>query len=102
LAILLRFVVKAVADCHPNILSSSYSVALTFCRKQPKILKGLKLSVIGAAAVIVVILVTAIHFTSGDNNEVNMVEGNDVANFKESSGIHFLEVDAFDNNGWSV
>ena len=51
---------------------------------------------------IVVILVTAIYFISGDNNEVNMVEGNDVANFKELSGINFLEVDAFNNDGWSV
>ena len=51
---------------------------------------------------IVVILATAIHITSGDNNEVHMVEGNDFANFKESSGIHFLEVDDFNNDGWSV
>ena len=43
---------------------------------------------IGAAAVIVTILTTAIHFTSGGNNEVNLGQGDIVANFKESSGIH--------------
>ena len=57
---------------------------------------------IGAAAVIVVILTTAIHFTSGGNNEICLGEGNDVANIKESSGIHLIEVDASNNNGWSV
>ena len=37
---------------------------------------------IGAAAVIVVILTRAIHFTSGGNNEISLGEGNNVANIK--------------------
>ena len=53
---------------------------------------------IGAAAVIVVILTTAIHFTSGGNNDVNLGECDDV----ESNGIHLIKVDASNNGGWSV
>ena len=37
---------------------------------------------IGAAAVILVILTRAIHFTSGGNNEISLGEGNNVANIK--------------------
>ena len=38
--------------------------------------------------------------TSGGNNDVNLGEGNDVANFKESNRIHLIEVDE-SNNGRS-
>ena len=55
----------------------------------------------GAAAIILVILTTVIHFTSGGNNEFNLGEGDDGANVKESSGIHLIKVDASNNDGWS-
>ena len=44
----------------------------------------------GIVSVIVVIIITSIYFSSGGINEINMGQGNDVANFKESTGIHLL------------
>ena len=38
---------------------------------------------------------------SGGTNEVNLGEGNDVSNINTSNGIHLLEVDASNNEGWS-
>ena len=58
--------------------------------------------VIGVAAVIVIIMSTAIHFTSGGTNEVNLGEGNDMSNIKESTGICLIEVDASNIDGWSL
>ena len=57
--------------------------------------------VIGVAAVIVIIMSTSIYFSSGGNKEFNLGEGNNVANVKESTGIHLIEVDASNNDGWS-
>ena len=57
--------------------------------------------VIGIAAVIVIIMSTSIYFSSGGSNEVNLGEGDDVANIKESNGIPLLEVDASNNDRWS-
>ena len=59
------------------------------------------IAVIGVAAVIVIIMSTSIYFSSGGSNEINLGEGNDVANVKESTGIHLIEVDASNNDGWS-
>ena len=57
--------------------------------------------VIGVAAAIVTIMCTSICFTSGGSNEVNLGEGDDVSNINTSNGIHLLEVDNFNSNGWS-
>ena len=59
------------------------------------------IAVIGVAAVTVIIMSTSIYFSSGGSNEFNLGEGNDVANVKESTGIHLIEVDASNNDGWS-
>ena len=56
---------------------------------------------IGAVAVTVIIMSTAIHFNSGGNNEFNLGQGDNVTNFKESSGIHLIDVDASNNDRWS-
>ena len=55
----------------------------------------------GIVSVIVVIIITSIYFSSGSKNEINMGQGNDVANIKESTGIHLLEVDASNSESWS-
>ena len=55
---------------------------------------------IGVAAVVVIIMSTSIYFSSGVN-EVNLGEGNNVANIKESTGIHLTEVDGSNSKGWS-
>ena len=47
---------------------------------------------------IAIIISTSIYFSSGG---INLREGIDVANIKESTGIHLLEVDASNNDGWS-
>ena len=57
--------------------------------------------VTGVVAVIVIIMSTSIYFSSGGNKELNMGDGNNVANVKESTGIHLIEVDASNNDGWS-
>ena len=60
--------------------------------------------VIGAAAIIVVILAMVVHFSSNGSNEVKMVGSGEVANFKESSGLHLLEIEApkASSDGWSI
>ena len=55
----------------------------------------------GVVAVIVIIMSTSIYFSSGGSKEFNLGEGNNVANIKESTGIHLIEVDASNNDGWS-
>ena len=59
---------------------------------------------IGAAAIFVVILPTVIHFGSGGGNEVKMNGSGEVANFKESSGLHLLEIETpkGSSDGWSI
>ena len=58
---------------------------------------------IGASAIIVVILATVTHFSSGGSNEVKMV-GSDEVTFQESSGLHLLEIEAPEvgTDGWSI
>ena len=55
----------------------------------------------GIVSVIVVIIITSIYFPSGSKHEFNMGQGNDVANIKESTGIHLLELDASNSESWS-
>ena len=55
----------------------------------------------GVVAVIVIIMSTSIYFSSGGSKDFNLGEGNNVANIKESTGIHLIEVDASNNDGWS-
>ena len=57
--------------------------------------------VTGIVSVIVIIIITSIYLSSGGNKEFNMGQGNDVANVKESTGIHLIEVDASNNESWS-
>ena len=59
---------------------------------------------IGAAAIVVVILATVVHFISDSSNEVKMVGSGEVANFKESSGLHLLEIEAPEagTDEWSI
>ena len=57
--------------------------------------------VTGVVSVIVIIIITSIYLSSGGNKEFNMGDGNDVANVKESTGIHLIEVDASNNDSWS-
>ena len=59
---------------------------------------------IGAAAIVVVILATVVHFSSDGSNEVKMVGSGEVANFKESSGLHLLEIEAPEagTDEWSI
>ena len=60
--------------------------------------------VIGAAAIIVVILATVVHFSSDGSNELEMVGSGEVANCKESSGLHLLEIEAPEagTDEWSI
>ena len=62
---------------------SSHIVVCKWCLKQTQAIKAIKMfgqkhetklviCLIGAAEIIVVVLATAIHFTSGGSNEVNM------------------------------
>ena len=57
--------------------------------------------VTGIVSVIVIIIIMSIYVSSGGNQEFNMGQGNDVANVKESTGIHLIEVDASNNESWS-
>ena len=57
--------------------------------------------VTGIVSVIVIIIIMSIYVSSGGNQEFNMGQGNDVANVKESAGIHLIEVDASNNESWS-
>ena len=59
---------------------------------------------IGAAAIVVVILATVVHFISDSSNEVKMVGSGEIANFKESSGLHLLEIEAPEagTDEWSI
>ena len=57
--------------------------------------------VIGVTAAIVVIMCTSIYFTSGGSNKVDLGDGNDVSKINTSNGIHLLEVDNSNSNGWS-
>ena len=57
--------------------------------------------VTGIVSVIVIIIIMSINVSSGGNQEFNMGQGNDVANVKESTGIHLIEVDASNNESWS-
>ena len=59
---------------------------------------------IGAAAIVVVILATVVHFISDSSSEVKMVGSGQIANFKESSGLHQLEIEAPEagTGEWSI
>ena len=57
--------------------------------------------VTGIVSVIVIIIIMSIYVSSGGNQEFNMGQCNDVANVKESTGIHLIEVDASNNESWS-
>ena len=57
--------------------------------------------VTGIVSVIVIIIIMSIYVSSGGNQEFNMGQGNNVANVKESTGIHLIEVDASNNESWS-
>ena len=48
---------------------------------------------IESAAIVVVMLARVVNFSSGGSNDVKMVGPNEVANFKESSGLHLLEIE---------
>ena len=57
--------------------------------------------IIRVTAAIVVIMCTTIYFTSGGSNEVDLGDDNDVSKINISNGIHLLEVDNSNSNGWS-
>ena len=57
--------------------------------------------IIRVTAAIVVIMCTSIYFTSGGSNKVDLGDGNDVSKINTSNGIHLLEVDNSNSNGWS-
>ena len=57
--------------------------------------------VIGVASDLVIVMSLSIHFTSGGTNEFDLGEGDDTAIVKESNGIHLIEVDASNSEGWS-
>ena len=56
---------------------------------------------IGGAAAVVVIMSMSIYFSSSGSNEIDMGSGDDTSIVKESNGIHLIEVDASDTQGWS-
>ena len=56
---------------------------------------------IGGAAAVVVIMSMSIYFSSSGSNEIDLADGDDTSIVKESNGIHLIEVDASNSQGWS-
>ena len=59
--------------------------------------------IIGVIAAVVIMLALVIHYTATGNDELNFEEGSSTATAKvqKSSGIHLIEMNSMDNEGWS-
>ena len=57
--------------------------------------------IIGVVATVVFMMALVIHFTATGDDEFNFDQGSNTANVQKSSGIHLIEVNSTDNEGWS-